>query len=383
MSNNNETDTPSDLPESANKDNKVEDSDAKKSPVKKLTFIVLVISFIFFLWYVFSDRQTPYTEQARITELIIPITPRVSGYLSKVNVTLNSTVSAQDVLFQIDTVPFVVAVRKAEAKVDDATQNMGAGSASVKSAASSVGVARAQLDRSQRNYDRTMRIMEKNPGAVSKADIDRVETSLEQSKERLSSSQANYEKAQTDLGVVGPDNPKLRMALSELEKAQLELSFCNIYAPLDGYIESFNIDIGYYCQAGQPLATLVSKQDIWIQADFKENNLSNMKVGNRVKFILDIEPGKVFKGQIRSIGYGVDAGTTVNRGGLPAISSSSSWLRDPQRFPVTIVIEDAEARELCRAGSQADVVVYTGHHVLLNKIASLRVWINSKLSYVR
>ena len=344
--------------------------------------VVLLISLLIFIWYVLADRRTPYTNQVRITELIIPITPRVSGYLTDVRVKLNSVVEANDTLFQLDRLPFELAIHKARANVDNATQHMGAQGANVKAAASSVGVARAQLDRSQRNYDRTQRVLEKNPGAVSQADIDRVETSLNQSIEKLASAEANLTRAQEELGVVGPENPQLRLAIAELQKAELDLSYTTIYAPNEGIIESFNVDEGYYGQAGQPLATLVSKQDVWLQADFRENNLSNMKPGDPVKFSLDIAPGKVFEGDVRGIGSGVDAGNAVNPGTLPAIGSSSSWLREPQRFPVTVAFDNEEVLALCRAGGQAEVVVFTGDHRLLNSIARIRIKLNSWLSYV-
>lgn len=354
----------------------------KKSPMVWVTRVVLLISLLVFVWYLLADRRTPYTNQVRVTELIIPITPRVSGYLTDVRVQLNSVVSLGDTLFQLDPVPFELAIYKARANVDQATQQIGAKGANVQAAASSVGVATAQLDRAQRSYDRTQRILEKNPGAVSQADIDRVETSLNQAKEKLASSEANLIKAQEDLGETGPNNSQLRLAVAELENAQLQLSYTTVYAPNDGVIESFNVDKGYYSQAGQPLATLVSKQDIWLQADYRENNLSNMKPGDPVKFILDVAPGRIFEGYVRGIGSGVDAGNPVNRGGLPTVGSTSSWLREPQRFPVTIAFDDEEALELCRAGAQADVMVYTGSYSLLNSIANFRIKLKSWLSYV-
>ena len=361
----------------------VKEPKKKASPILWITRIILVLALFIFTWYIFSDRNTPYTDQARITELVIPITPRVSGYLTDVNIKLHSRVVFGDLLFRIDTVPFVIAVKKAEANIANVVQQMGAQSESINAATSSVGIAKVQLDRAQRNYNRIQRILEKNPGAVSQADIDRVETSRDQAIEKLASAEANLEKAKKQLGVVGPENPQLRLAISELKKAQLELSFTEIFASNDGFVESFNIDKGYYCQAGQPLATLVSKEDLWIQADFRENNLTKMKPGNKVKFIMDIAPGEIFEGTVRSIGYGVDSGNSVNRGGLPAIGNSSSWLRDPQRFPVTIAITDPEIMKLCRAGGQADVVVYTGDNHFLNLLANYRIWINSWLSYVR
>jgi multidrug resistance efflux pump len=354
----------------------------KLSPMVWATRVVLLISLIIFIWYLLADRRTPYTNQVRVTELVIPITPRVSGYLTDVRVQLNSVVSSGDTLFQLDRIPFELALHKARANVDKATQQMGAQGANVQAAASSVGVSKAQLDRAQRSYNRTNRILEKNPGAVSQADIDRVETSLNQAIEKLASAEASLIRAKEELGETGPENSQLRLAVAELENAQLELSFTTVYAPTDGVIESFNVHEGYYSQAGQALASLVSKKDVWLQADYRENNLSKMQDGDPVKFILDVAPGKIFEGYVRGIGSGVDAGNPVNRGGLPTVGSSSSWLREPQRFPVTIAFDDEEALLLCRAGAQADVMVYTGDHGLLNSIANFRIWFKSWLSYV-
>ena len=352
-------------------------------PVVWATRIVFLTAFLIFIWYIYSDRRTPYTTQARVTELIVPITPRVSGYVTGVYVELNSTVKTGQLLFRIDTTQYVLAIQKAKANIDNVLQQLGAQGASIKAAASSVGVAKANLDRAQRNYNRAQRIIKKNPGALSQADIDRVETNLNQAIEKLANAEANLEKAKEQLGVTGANNPQLRLAINDLNNAQLNLEWTNVFASTDGYIESFNIDVGYFANAGSPLATLVSKEQVWIQADFKENNLTNMNPGDKVDFIFDVEPGKIYTGKVRSIGYGVDTGNGVNRGGLPMVKSASSWLQDPQRFPVIIDFDDEEALSICRAGGQADVVVYTGDHSFLNAIARFRIWLNSKLSYVR
>ena len=108
-----------------------------------------------------------------------------------------------------------------------------------------------------------------------------------------------------------------------------------------------------------------------------------MKVGDKVKFTFDIAPGKVYEGSIRSMGYGVATNET-NKGGLPTVSSKSGWLRDPQRFPVIISVDNVgEMKNIFRIGGQVDVVVYTGDSYILNAIASFRIKFNSWLSYVR
>ena len=362
----------------------VSDNEPKKADrVRRITRIVLTVCLLIFIWYLFADRFTPYTDQARIKTLVVPIVPRVSGYLTEVNVRLHSIVSEGQLLFQIDKRPYELAVRKAEANLDNIAQQIGVLTATVKSAAGRLGVTKAQLDRAQRNYNRTQSVLEKNPGALSQADVDRTETSLAQALERLVSAEADLDKAKQELGTTGPDNPQLRAAVVTLEQAQLDLAFTSIHAPSPGVIESFNVDVGHYGQSGQPLATFISTHDVWIQADMRENNITNIKKGNEVEFGLDIAPGRIFNGTVRSIGYGVSSGGSNNRGDLPTVSNSQSWLRDPQRFPVIIKMSDDEILGLIRSGAQADVIIYTGSNPILNLIAWFQIRISSWLSYVR
>ena len=350
--------------------------------MKKITYLVLIISGLFFVWYVLSDRYTPYTDQARIQGLITPVSPRVSGFVTDIKVKLHSQVKSGDVLFQLDKRPFEIAIEIAEANIDNTNQSIAASSASVKSSAGKLGVARAQLERAERNWARVQKVMKENEGALSEADKDQAETALLQATEQVASAEASLERAKQSLGESGPDNPKIRRAIQNLEQAQLELQFATIVAPTDGVIESFDIDLGYYASAGQPLTTLISSSDVWIQANMKENNLSRMELGDEVEFSLDIAPGKIFTGKVRSMGFGVATDQT-NKGGLPSISEKKGWLQDPQRFPVIISHDDPEVRELFRLGGQVDVVVYTGNSFILNTIAAFRIRLISYLSYVR
>ena len=355
---------------------------AKKDPIRKITAIVLLICAFILLLYLVGDRVTPETRQAQLVGLIVPIVPRVSGHLTHVNVRLHSVVDADEVLFQIDKRPYELAVQKAEANVDLASQGVGARSATVKSSAARLGVMRAQLDRAQRNYNRMDRVRNDNPGAISQADWDRTETALSAAVENETSAAADLEKAKEQLGAVGPDNPDLRVAIAALEEAQLNLAFTTITAPSHGAIESFNVDLGFYAAAGQPLATLVSTTDMWIQADMRENNLGHIDPGDPVEFALDVAPGRVMKGTVRSIGYGVSRGD-INRGELPTIATSKGWMGEPQRFPVIIGLNPADADSCLRVGGGVDVVVYTGRNWFMNGLAWMGIRVRSFFSYVR
>ncbi len=365
-------------------DQKEADSNPKKKrdPVKTFIFTLLILIVLFFTWYVAADRHTPYTDQAKIVGLAIPIAPRVTGYLTEINIKLHSKVEAGDTLFIIDQRPFKLAVSRAEANLDNTEQMVGARTATVKSAVGRLGVARAQKDRAQRNFDRVQVVLRENPGAIAQADKDAAETALMQATEQVSSAEADLDKAEQQLGISGPENAQYRAAVVALEQAQLDLAFTYVVAPASGYIESFNVDLGYYSQAGQSLGMLVSSSDLWIQADMKENNLSNMSEGDTIEFILDVEPGKVFKGRINSIGYGVNSGYS-DRTQLPETGSSSGWLRDPQRFPVIVSFDSEEVGKNLRLGGQVDVAAYSSDYDFLNTIARWRIRINTTLSYLR
>jgi len=367
------------------KDETKEVEQKEKSPIKFVTLGVLALCILLLIWYLASNRHTPYSNHARLTALVVPIVPKVSGYLKAINVRLHSEVKENDTLFQIDNTPYQLAVESAQANIEKATQQMGFEGAAVKSAAGRLGMANAQLDRAQRNYDRVRAVLEDNPEALSLYDRDGAETALASAVENVASAEADLEKAQQQLGNYGPENASLKMALSAYETAKLNIKYSTLKAPYDGVIESFNLDIGHYCGAGQPLATFISTKDVWIRADFPENSIENIKIGDKVDFHLDMAPGRIFEGSVRSIGFGVSSEQAFTRGQLPNIVSKKGWLRPPQQFPVIISFskEDTEVMKYFKLGGQADAVVYTGNRKVLNAIARFRIWFNSKISYVR
>jgi multidrug resistance efflux pump len=354
----------------------------KGNSVKKLSLFTLIITGLIFIWYIASDRVTPNTDQARVKGLVLPVAPMVNGYITDVKVTLHSEVKKGDTLFVIDRKPYAIAVAVAETNLEKALQSISAGVASIKAATARLSKAKVKLDRATKSWERTQRVISQNVGALSEADKERSESAYLEAVEQVSSSQAGVETQIAALGPTDANNPTVKAFLSQLEKAQWDLEHTIMIAPSDGVIESFNIEVGYFASAGKPLASLVSNSDIWIQANLKENNISNIKMGNKVDLTFDIEPGTIFKGKVKSISYGVSTDKS-NTEGLPTVSTTQGWLRDPQRFPVIIEITDPEIKKKLRQGSQAEIVVYTGNNRLLNFLASTRIYVLSKLSYVR
>ncbi|MCF1421189.1 HlyD family secretion protein [Mangrovimonas futianensis] len=357
-------------------------SPKKGSATKAITRYTLLFTVLIFIWNIFSDRLTPSTDQARVKGLILPMAPMVSGYVTQVNVGLHSEVKQGDTLFLIDKEPFEIALRIAESNLENATQSVDAGTSAIKSAVARLNRAKVNLDRASKNWERTQRVITKHVGALSEADKDRSEASYLNAVEQVVSAQAALDQQRAALGPTDENNPNIKAVLNQIEKAQWDLSNTAIVAPSEGIIESFNIEKGYFARAGNSLVTLVSNQDIWIQANLKENNLGNIEIGDEVSIVFDIRPGKVYKGAVSSVAYGVSTDRT-NSGDLPTVNSSQGWLRDPQRFPVIIQIDNSEIIKELRQGSQAEVVVYTGNNFVLNGLAAFRIWLLSKLSYVR
>ena len=105
-------------------------------------------------------------------------------------------------------------------------------------------------------------------------------------------------------------------------------------------------DVGQFAQVGAPAMTLIAIHDLWISADMTENNLGNIKPGDKVAIVLDVMPGEILKGRVRSVGTGISPGKQAQPGTLPEIENSRDWLRQAQRFPVAVEFDPSERDRL-------------------------------------
>ena len=349
-------------------------------PVRKITKYVLIIVAILFIWYVVADRIAPWTDQARVQAYVIPIVPQVSGRVVEVNVVKDQIVEPGDVLFKIDSSDYQLAVEAAEAALELAGQEIGAGTASVTTAQAKLVEAITNLEHAKTQSVRVFELEKKQ--VMSKSEGDKARAVVKQAKAQVDSARAELEKAKQSLGVQGEANPRIRTAIAELKRAQLDLSRTRILAPSKGGITNLQVEEGYYASAGAPLMTFIEFDNVWIQANMRENNIANIKQGDPVDILLDVAPGKVFKGKVSTVGFAVDTASTGEVGGLATIEGKSGWLRDAQRFPVIINFDDDSASGLRRLGGQADVLVYTGNNWIINPLGWLHIRLLSLFSYV-
>jgi multidrug resistance efflux pump len=360
-----------------------ENTNAPADPVRRATLLTLAIIGLLLGWYLAADRFTPFSSQARVDAYVVPIAAQVTGNVVRVNVVNNQRVNAGDVLVELDDTRYVLAVNKGRADLEQAQQQFGASSASVDSAAASVKAAEAELVRAQKDFDRQRRIRAEDPGAISQRRLDLSESSLAAAKSRVSAARSELERAKQNRGRDAEENAGILAAQAALNQAELDLEWTKVRAPAGGLVTDLQLEIGNLAQPGKPLMTFVGINDVWIQADMRENNLGHIEPGNTVDVALDVQPGRLLKGKVRSIGFGVDAGTNAPLGSLPTIQNDRNWLREAQRFPVIIEIDSAGTEQLgLRVGAQATVLVYTDKSFVLVPLGKLYMRLVSLFSYL-
>lgn len=350
-------------------------------PVRRWTLIVLVLAALLIAWYLRADRVTPYTSQARVNAVVVPIAPEVSGTVTAVFVRNNDIVQAGQDLFQIDIERYRLAVQTAEANLEAAGQAVGAAQANVSAAEASVAAARAGVVRARQDAIRMRTIREEDPGAISERRIESSEASLAAAEAQLDAAIASRDRALQDLGAEGERNSRILQARAALDQAQLDLERATVRAPGKGVVTGVRLDRGNFAAAGTPQMTFIATHNVWLQADFTENNLGHVDPGDEVAIVFDALPGRVVRGRVREVGFGV-AVDTAPLGSLPTIQNDPNWLRDAQRYPVLIDFEvpPAEAARL-KVGSQASVTVYTGRHWLMNPLSAVLMRAVALLTY--
>ena len=221
--------------------------------------------------------------------------------------------------------------------------------------------------------------------AISARRLEVSEASLDQAKAGVAAAEADIKRAiESKGGDSEAENTLLKIARSAVEKAQLDLDRTVVKASSGGIITDLRADVGQFAGAGQAVMTLIAVHDLWVHAEYTENNLGHLKQGTPVEILFDVLPGRVFAGRVRSIGLGVGSSQAPPPGTLPTIENQRDWLRQAQRFPVQVEFAVSQAPELARnlrIGGQASVVAYSEEAWLTALLGKLYIRVMSLLAY--
>jgi multidrug resistance efflux pump len=285
--------------------------------IKYLTTGLVVVIAVVAGYSMYSDYVTnPWTRDGQVQAQVVQIAPRVSGPIIELPLVDNQQVRAGDVLFRIDPRTYNAVVAQDEAQL---LYNQ--------------AVLAETIDEEKRGR----RIREKNPGAISAEELN-----LRINKRKAA--EAN-----------------IKLSEAELVNARLDLEFCDVRAPVDGFVTNLKLRLGSQVVANTPALALVDTNSFWVYGFFRENYVADISAGDRAVVTLMTYPDQPFKGTVESLGWGIaqqDGSTSFDL--LPAISPTFEWIRLAQRVPVRINIDNLPDGIKLRVGTTASVLVLPG-----------------------
>ena len=160
-----------------------------------------------------------------------------------------------------------------------------------------------------------------------------------------------------DRGAPTELHPKYQLALAELDLAKNDLEHVNVYAPNDGVVSKKVLEDGQYITSNSTTMLLVADKNLWVEANFTEKEMTNIKVGQKVDIEIDYAPGHQWKGHVTSISPATGSEYSV----IPAQNATGNWVKVTQRLPIRISIDEKEDMPTLRAGLSAVVTVDTNH----------------------
>lgn len=313
----------------------------KRVIVPTVTAIVLILVGIFA-----AIHSTFYqsTDDAFVEGRLITIAPRVSGPVVNLLVDDNDEVNAGDLLIEIDPTDYEVKLHEAEAKLAEARAELNVtekevakNKSKVNQTKEDISSAKSKMNFAQSDYNRFSKMYKS--GIVSKQAYEDSKTKLEVSQADNKSAEEKSQAAQHALASnqakAEAMEANIKKLEAEVEQAELNLKYTKVYAPQSGKVSSRSVEMGNYLQVGQPIMQVVPKE-VWVVANFKENQLTHMSKGQSVSIKIDTYPSKRFKGEVQSIQQATGAKSSL----FPPENAVGSYVKIVQRVPVKIIFKE-------------------------------------------
>ena len=323
-----------------------------------LLLVVPVVAVVVGLALYLNGGRYISTDNAYVSAQKVLVTPQISGTVNDIKVAEGQKLKAGDVLFTIDPKPYEIALAEAKAAQTRAETDFAALKTQYQGFAPQIELAQQTVDLRQSEVDRKSQLLASK--VVAKSDIEENQVNLEQARSVLSSLQQGQRNALSQLG----GNPAATLetygpwlaAKAAVDRAQWNLEQTVLKAPLDGVATQVtNIQLGRYIAAGSPVFAIVSDQDVWVDANPKETDITWLKPDQQVTITVDAFPDQPLKGHVSSISPGTGAQFSL----IPAQNAAGNWVKVVQRVPVRITLDAGQDFSRLRAGMSANVDIDT------------------------
>jgi membrane fusion protein, multidrug efflux system len=318
--------------------------------------VALVAIYPAYRYYQYFESHVS-TDDAYVDGSVSLVSSRVPGTVARLFVMENWGVKAGDLLLTLDPRDYQVRVAQAEAQLARARQSVDESYAQLQAAEAGVSLAGSQLRETQLDFNRAKALREQN--VVSTQFFDQATTALRVSVADQALAEHQLQQARAALGgdIVDHaryDRPIVQQAQAMVEAAKLDLSYAEVRSPITGIITRKSVHVGNRIQPGEPLMAIVPVDRLYITANFKETQLTDVRVGQPAEIRADIYPGFAYHGHVDSISVGTGAAFAL----LPPENATGNWVKVVQRVPVKVVLsKNPPPDKLLRMGLSVEVTV--------------------------
>ncbi len=319
-------------------------------------------------WWLSGGRYI-VTENAYVKAHIVQIAPEVSGSVRRVPVLDHAAVVAGDILLTIEQRPFRLALDSAEAELEIARTSVETLRATWREAMTELADAESRAAYAQRQWKRQEELATRGVTSASKSDESQNEA--RGAADRVVSVKEKLRRVLTALNgdpeLPSDQHPMVRDKTAARERAALDFARTTVRAPVDGVVVNLRVQRGELIKASTPLFALVAANRPWIEANFKETELTHVRVGQKATVVLDIYPDATWEALVESLSPATGAEFAI----LPPQNASGNWVKVVQRLPVKLRLLPHTGEPLLRAGMTATVKIDTGRQRSLSDVTQV------------
>ena len=356
-------------------------SQQRKKGLSIFILLLLLIAIGSTAYWFFFIKGFEETEDAYVSGNQVMVSAQVAGNISKINVDNMDPVQAGDVLLELDDTNAKLSFEQAKSNLANAVRQVSQLNYTVKQLKSAVRANEITLAQAQGNLNRRVQLVK--DGAIDKESFQHAKEAVELAKANLTTSQNQLEANQALL-LDGPlsEQPQIQSAISNLKQAWLNLERTKIRSPIKGYVARRNAQVGQAVSVGGALMAVVTTDQMWLDANFKETQLTHMRIGQPVEIHFDLYgKDKTFNGKV----VGIEMGTGSAFSLLPTQNATGNWIKVVQRVPVRIQLDPQQlAENPLRIGLSATVkvnVTDSQGETLRNQAPSTTLYSTNVLQY--